>query len=778
MTKLVIVLLLQIIITCSSAEKKSFTFDDIFDPLYKLKTFQPTWLKNKNEFTYVNSSNDILKCDATKSGNCEIFVPHKDMKNATRRFLSPDEKHFLLGLNSKKLWRHSFFADYEILDIKNTNKISLETNLQYANWGNMGNKISYVKDNDLYVFDVPNKNSTRITKDGSKLIINGVPDWLYEEDVLSSRVAHYWSPKDEYLCFAKFDEKDVKRQYWPMYGNLNKTYESLISVAYPKAGFVDGKIGKNPNVTLHVVKVDDPEKIVELLHPKDVGNDKYFLQVVWKNNATVLVTWVNRRQDKSVNVIYDVSKMASKPLEPQVLWTYEQTNGWVESKPKAPIFLEDDQIITIEPHEISVNGKKQTWRHPVKIDTKKQGRTFLLNTSEEVSELLSYESKNKMLYYITTDGKSGERHISKLQIDEKKPECLTCKLSKCKYSSASFSNSAEYYFLNCHGPDYPSHTLKAVKNNELIKVYEENKILKENMASKLKPSKEYYKVEEKDYTINVELYLPSDKMKDDKFPLLIFTYAGPETQEVSEEFDMGSSTRNWLLHLSSAYKIAIASIDGRGSIGNGEDLKFQIYKKLGVVEVEDQIKGTKFLKKNVKWIDSSKPTAIFGWSYGGQTTLHSLVYDNDTFQCGLSIAGVASQALYDTCYVERYLGLFNEDNGKAYENTDITRKIDAFKGKKLLLAHGMADDNVHYSHFAYLVKELEAKEIKFTQLTYPDEDHSISSPGVSRHLFSSMTDFVKDCFDIEDSRNLGCTVVSSVKVLVSLAIVSAISVLF
>jgi dipeptidyl-peptidase-4 len=209
-------------------------------------------------------------------------------------------------------------------------------------------------------------------------------------------------------------------------------------------------------------------------------------------------------------------------------------------------------------------------------------------------------------------------------------------------------------------------------------------------------------------------------------------------------FPMGGSTSNWLTYLKSSHQVLVASLDGRGSASAGDKLKFEMYRKLSVVEIADQITGGEYFK-SLDAVDTSLPAAIFGWSYGGGVAAHVIGDTSTTFKCGISVAPVTTKAYYDTAYTERYLAMATPDDDEAgYNATDVMNKVANFANKTYLIAHGTADDNVHYMHAAHLIRALSDAQIQFRQLTYMDQNHGINSYGQSQHLYASMTNFLLD----------------------------------
>jgi len=240
------------------------------------------------------------------------------------------------------------------------------------------------------------------------------------------------------------------------------------------------------------------------------------------------------------------------------------------------------------------------------------------------------------------------------------------------------------------------------------------------------------------FMAKVRLYLPPNMDRNLKYPLLIDVYAGPDSQKLTQDYKV-----DWGTYLSSSQNYIYASIDGRGSGRQSNELKFAVNRNLGAAEILDQISVTKFLVENLPFIDGNK-TAIWGWSYGGYATAMALGKDSENvFKCGISVAPVTSWLYYDTIYTERYMGLPTEaDNWANYNASSVMNHIENIRSKQFLLVHGNADDNVHFQQSMMLARQLEKDDVMFSQLSYPEENHGINGPGMRRHLYHSIERFL------------------------------------
>jgi dipeptidyl-peptidase-4 len=616
--------------------------------------------------------------------------------------------------------------------------------------------------NNLYIQSSPTSAPVQVTTDGDlTYVFNGAPNWLYEEDVISERVSHYWSPDSSYVVYARINDTEVPLQSWPVYGPKTDVYGKIRQITYPKAGDVrNGTAGPTSKAELFVVPVAGSPSTL-LPPPAALANvDHYYLAVSWRDTTHAYVTWGNRVQNRSISTIYDVA--AASPV-PVTNLDFTQTGGWVEVPPPSPWFIDSGaRYLTVQPSP----GDAQTgaWRHLAVLTSPVDAagtQSFLTSGLEEIQYVQGYDAVRKVVYYQSTHGDPAERHTKRVGLSNAAPAdqpavCLTCGYPEtCRYISASFSDSTHYYIERCQGPDVPTYTLKSMVPGEETKavVFENNDLLRTRLSEKLMPVRQFLTVPVGGgYDARVEMFIPPNPTPGEKFPLLVYVYAGPGSQRVMKTFPIGGSTTNWLNYLRSSHRIAVASIDGRGSMAAGDKLKFEMYRKLGTVEVIDQILAGTTLR-NLDYIDDTKRSAIFGWSYGGGTTAHVMGDPSQVFTCGVSVAPVTTKSYYDTAYTERYLAMATPDDDElGYNNTDVMHKAPNFMGKKFMISHGTADDNVHFMHTVHLASALADADVLFRSNIYMDQNHNINSPGQSRHLYHTMSDFVlNECWDLGTS---------------------------
>ncbi|XP_006812913.2 dipeptidyl peptidase 4-like [Saccoglossus kowalevskii] len=264
------------------------------------------------------------------------------------------------------------------------------------------------------------------------------------------------------------------------------------------------------------------------------------------------------------------------------------------------------------------------------------------------------------------------------------------------------------------------------------------------VANKLKrkavPTKKYLEIPIEGYIMNAQLTLPANMDNARKHALLVDVYGGPGSQKVQETFQLG-----WPAYLASQYNVIVASIDGRGAGNYGDNYLFELYKKFGTVEIEDQMQGAEYIKE-LSYIDSNK-AAIWGWSYGGFASAMALA-TGETFNCAMSVSPVTDWRYYDSAYTERYMG-FPSDNLQGYLASNVSSLAKNFIDKSFLVVHGLADDNVHFQNTANLIKALTHFEVDYEVQFYTDKAHDLAGLHTRRHLYRLLTKHLIQCLNLE-----------------------------
>ncbi|KAK3082967.1 hypothetical protein FSP39_010233 [Pinctada imbricata] len=610
------------------------------------------------------------------------------------------------------------------------------TRFQYVGWTPVGHGLVYIQKNNIYYWQDPSHGTDekprQITFDGQpKRIYNGVPDWVYEEEILMSDHALWWSPDGRFLLYAVFNDSHVRQYYYPYYGALRSQYGEERSIPYPKPG------AKNPTIRLKVYDVRE-NKTVEVKPPEELKNSEYYITTIgWRDRDFFLVTYMNRPQNMSVIQACKAANGQCKTYRPPIFSKDGTRYFWILPRREGNSGMYK-QVAMVE-FPVSKN-QQLTNREGLKV--------FLTSGTMDVTEIVGYDSEMEIIYYIAAPDPK-ERHLYSVKIGSHETsyntkKCLTCQYDKsCQYVSASFSASGRYYMLGCQGPGVPYYILKSPFNDDEV-MFESNEQIKKQLSNKKMPEVEYFKIKVSDNEyLHGKLLLPPQLNKEEiiTYPLLLTVYGGPNSQMVTKKF----TPVNFETYLCSSNGVIIGYVDARGTGARGLLFLHSIYKRLGKIEVADTIAAGNFYDK-LSYVDSSKK-AIWGWSYGGFLTT-SVLGSRDPpnpFNCGIAVAPVTDWNYYDSVYAERYMNTI-DDNPEGYKMSNVSRHAANFKKSNFMLIHGTGDDNVHFQNSAQLMKALVEANVFFRSQIYTDQKHSLNTGNTKRHLYETMDDFLNVCF--------------------------------
>jgi len=615
------------------------------------------------------------------------------------------------------------------------------------------NMLIYVFENNLYWRNnaVVEDKDIALTGDGVvDNVFNGIPDWVYEEEVIGSDHAMWFSKDGKMMAYASFNDTEVDIMPIQLYGqagDLKYQYPATIPLRYPKPG------RKNPTVAVYVVDLDraiakQPAVKPVPAPPELRDKEHYMTRAGWMDNASLAITWMNRHQNHTIMTLFDSS---SSQLD-KILDQPSPDQAW-NMIGEVPLWSEDrSAYITLLPKLEGTAGHFQhihmVWRNGARVP--------ITSGKLTVTEILRWDQQKKLIYFMAApEEEASQRHLySVTDIKAARSNvmtCITCNTTSrgrhpCAKNSIDFSKAGSHYVWSCQGPStVPRVSLHHTDTGRQMLLIADNQELSEDLAGKVLPQEMRLTLDVADgFKARVRMKLPPGLNENSakKYPMLIYTYGGPNSQVIGDGWGVA-----WDDHLVTEREVIYVTIDGRGSGYRGDKLLHAIYYQMGVVEVEDQISVAQQLIKLYKFIDPAR-TAIWGWSYGGYVTARVMATDKaQVFKCGISVAPVTNWIYYDTIYTERYMGLPTAgDNARGYAVGDVSGNVENFRNKQYLLIHGTADDNVHYQQSMMLSRSLERADILFRQQTYPDENHALG--GIRRHHYHTMERFLEDCFQL------------------------------
>ncbi len=709
-------------ICVAAVAQQKITVEDIYSGAFRAKGMDELQsLKNTNQYTVLNfdRASRTMQIDlydfATLNKVATLIDTknHKELADGIDSYsFSADEKMILIAANSNQIFRHSFTADYYLFNTVSKELTKLfDSQVQEPSFSPDGKMIAYAKENNLFIYDISAKKSTAITNDGKKnAIINGITDWVYEEEFAFVR-AFDWSKDSKKIAFIRFDESQVPEFSMSVFHK--DLYPTIETFKYPKAG------EKNSEVSLHIYDVATASK-------KDVNlsnySDFYIARMKWTNDANVLCAQVlNRHQDNLDLLFIDGTTAASKVA--------------LNEKDKAYIDVTDN-LTFLKDNSFIWTSEKDGFNHIYLYDNTGKLKNQVTKGNWEVTNYYGFDEKNKTIYYQSVENGSINRDVYRIQLDGKNKVRLT---SQTGTNAATFSPNFQF-FINSYSSATQAtiYSLNESKSGKVVKVIENNEALMTKLKGYNLPSKEFFVLKtEKGHNLNAWMIKPKDFDATKKYPVFMYQYSGPGSQQVNN--DWNGYDDYWFMMLTQQGYI-VACVDGRGTGFKGAEFKKCTQKDLGKFEVEDQIDAAKVFG-SYAYVDKAR-IGIFGWSYGGFMSSNCLFKGNDFFKMAIAVAPVTNWRFYDSIYTERYLQT-PQENASGYDLNSPINYVDKLKGKFLLI-HGSADDNVHVQNSMQMIEALIQANKQFDSQIYPDKNHGIYGGKTRIQLYNKMTNFIKD----------------------------------
>jgi dipeptidyl-peptidase-4 len=667
--------------------KRLFNYTEAFSGQFSAKRTTFSWTSADVDGTYVSPSSDkslIFKNIVT--GTNETFVDASKLGvDYYDYWIQPNRENVLFASNYKKVYRHSYLADYYIFNRASGTKQPLvkdqKQDIQYAAWSPVGDTIAYVRANDLYIWR--NGTSTRITKDGGENVFNGIPDWVYEEEVFGDRYTLWFSPDGEYLAFLRFNETGVPTYTVPYYMNGTTTapkYPEELKIRYPKVGET------NPTVTFNLLSLTDSSSgVQEVPITAYTPEDLIIGEVSWvtSNHSSVIFRAFNRVQDKSTHILVSIPSLTTTAIR-----TRDGTDGWLDNT--LSIHYVGSISNSTEKYYLDLSDHTG-WTHLYLYPLSGGDPKPLTSGKWEVTDLLAVDTARGLAYFLSTEHHSTERHLYSVSLLTGQRRALVP--TTPGYYTASFSASNGFYVLNYNGPDIPWQALYSANGTQLA-VINDNSALREKLAGYNLPQTRYSELKIGNYSLNVREILPAGFNKNKKYPVLFDPYGGPGAQQVSKAWQ----TPGWRTYISSDPELEyiIVTVDGRGTGYQGRAFRSLVTRQLGKLEAEDQVLAAREWGRKA-YVDK-RHMVIWGWSFGGYLTGKVVERNDGVFSVGIITAPVSDWRFYDSVYTERYMKLDTEQgNRKGYEESRIGN-AGGFKEVKggVLVQHGSGDDNVHF----------------------------------------------------------------------------------
>ncbi|XP_034720679.1 inactive dipeptidyl peptidase 10-like isoform X3 [Etheostoma cragini] len=698
------------------SSKSSLTVADLYGPEFSVHDPEATWVSD-SEVVYRNRDGHVIKFNFA-SNETEVimtnstFVAFKVVKYS----LSADLKYALFAYDVKQMYRYSYTASYIVYNIYTREVWELNPPevhnavLQHAAWGRQGQQLIYIFENNIYYQSDVKSNSLRITSSGMEgVIFNGLADWLYEEEILRSHLAHWWSPDGERLAFLTLNDTLVPNMVLPRF--TGNTYPKGLHYPYPMAG------QRNPGVKLSVVNLFGATHTQELQPPDQLRHSDFYVTMVkWLSKTHLAVRWVNRPQNASVLTVCEATIGVCLQRHE------ESSETWLSMQGQEPLFSKDRTrfFLTLPVKQ----GGHGDFHHITMFSKKLRSDHYevrhLTSGDWEVTKIVAYDENNQIVYFLSTEDSAQQRHFysaSTLGLFPRR--CLTCGLKEeCLFFDADVSPDAQHAILHCKGPGVPAVLLLSLDDVDSYFILENNRPLRSALETKKMIHTEIRMITNDNFELPLKLIYPPDFSESYLYGLLLIVGSSLASQAVTEEFGL-----DWASVLGGSEQVIVARLDGRGSGFRGQRVLQQVHQRLGTVDAEDQAAAVEYLA-GLPFVDRTR-VGVFGEDYGGFLALTMLKSTEKLIRCAAVQAPVTDWSVYVSAVSERYLGSPSADKNR-YQASRVVTNMKGLQGGTLFLAHGTADANVHFQHSAELIKHLIKIGANYTMQIYPDEGHFLS----------------------------------------------------
>ncbi len=633
---------------------------------------------------------------------------------------SKNKNLLLIYTNAKYVWRDKTRGEYWVLNLKDGDlwKLGVEpseaSQMMFGKFSPDSSKFAYVYQNNIHVQDLTSRKIKAVTTDASESIINGLFDWVYEEE-FGIQDGFRWSPDSQRIAYWQFDTHAAQNFF--IINNTDTLYPKVTAIPYPKVG------EENSAARIGIVPIESTKTLWVTLPGKP--KDMYVPRMDWADNSKqILIQQMNRKQDTNTIYYADVA-------------TGDISQVFIE-KEDTYIELVDDPIWFENSDTFLWQSERDGWKHIYRISRDGKSITDLTAGEFDVTEFVSVDEVNNWLYFIASPENPTQRYLFRIHLDgsgqmeQVTPNELAGTNS---YKVSADSKWAIHTYSSFLKP--PVYSMISLPDHKVHHVLEDNAELASKISKLAQGEHEFYSVESQD-GLRLDGYMirPPDFDKKKQYPIINFVYGEPAGQIVK---DMWNTRNMW--HLLMTQKgFIVSSIDNRGTPSpRGRDWRRSVYGNIGPLGARDQSDALKAICKRWQYIDCTN-VGVWGHSGGGSMTLNLLFRYPMQYQVGVSIAPVPDQRLYDSIYQERYSGLLS-DFGDNYLSASPITHAQHLKGK-LLLIHGTGDDNVHYQGTERLVNELVKHNRQFDFMAYPNRRHGIvEGEGTSLHLSTLKTNY-------------------------------------
>ena len=635
--------------------------------------------------------------------------------------MSPDEHRILIQTETKGIYRRSYTAVYYIYDVRNNTLEPLSEGgpQQVPLFSPDGNVIAFARGNNLFLVKLLFGNAeVQVTKDGKfNEVINGLPDWVNEEEFTTNRSFDF-SADSKVLAWVRYDESQVPiysmQEFKGLYPARSEfdAYPGTYDYKYPVAG--------QKNSEVKVMTFDIKNRVTRTL---DVPLDKdgYIPRIKFTSDPTKLaVITLNRHQSQmDVYMANPLSKVCKLVLR-------EKNEKYVRETAYTQMKFYDGHF--------SLLSERSGFQHLYWYNLGGQLEAQITKGNFEVTDFYGYDARTGSFYYASTQESPLRRAVYKADKQGRVKKLS----SSVGTNSAKFSKTMKYYMNVYSSAQQPPVTSLCDNNGKTITTLIDKADLKAKVE-KVAGKKEFFQFTTSEgVQLNGWMVKPRDFDASKKYPVVMYQYSGPGSQEVTDSWNLGFYGAGIFESYLTEQGFICACVDGRGTGARGADFEKCTYLQLGLRESQDQVETAIYLG-SLPYVDKAN-IGIWGWSFGGFNTLMSMSEGRPVFKAGVAVAAPSNWKYYDTVYTERYMRTPNE-NAAGYAINPMERAANL--SGSLLLIHGTADDNVHFRNVAEMSEALVQANKQFEMQIYTNRNHSIYGGNTRYHLLTRMCDFFK-----------------------------------
>lgn len=688
------------------------------------------WTRDGNGFFTIESG-EVFKTELPSLTKtivlAKALLKPKDSANPlpVRDFIfSADDKKILIYTNTKRVWRADTRGDYWLLDLSNNSLRKLGINrpassLMFAKFSPDGTKVAYVSEFNIYVEDVASGKITALTTGGTRKIINGTFDWVYEEE-FNCRDGFRWSPDSKKIAYWQIDATNTKN--YLMLNTTDSIYPFAVPVEYPSAG--------EPPSPYKIGVVDVASAKTKWMNlPTDPVLQSYVPRMDWAGNSNQLILQhLNRKQNESNIMICDVANGSSNSIHKEV------ETAWIDAASSL-----SDKFWLNGGKEFIWASEKDGWDHLYRISRDGKTETLITKGNFDVISVNAVDDAGGYVYFYASPDNATQRYLYRTKLDG---SAAAERLSPANqngthsYTVSPTGKFAQHSFSNYYTPS--SREWVTLPDHKTFNGDNVNAAVAK--ADKSKSNTEFFKIKtEEGVEMDGWMVKPTNFDASKKYPVVFLVYTEPAGANAKDQYGAGYNNLYKGNMANDGY--IYMTIDNRGTPApKGREWRKSIYRKVGLLNIRDQAMGAKEI---LKWpyVDTSR-VAVWGWSGGGSATLDLMFQYPEIYKTGISIAAVGNQLTYDNIYQERYMGLPQENMEDFVKGSPITYAKN-LRGN-LLYIHGTGDDNVHYNNAEKLINELIANGKQFQLMSYPNRTHGISEgKGTTAHLQQLYTNFLR-----------------------------------